>query len=614
MDGYKDPEDFRRECENPDNLEAIEKAVRCCRKINKLDNTLESMVSENSDLLRQKLLSLKPPLPDHSSKAVCTDAVLLFLERYKKYTHRHTILYLRTRLKWNHSYLKLRGFKDSLLYYMHEYGGRTIQSTLRCAPWRDYIDCNPSLRDVDYLRYEVRSSGIFQELVMEMLEGQSDEIQDYFVYKFNPFNKHLTVVKDTRPTAQIPNKPFSLPHEVQCMIYEQLDLESCVQLRQVSHAWYSSYQNCEHILKPKLLERFPFMAESTWADSVLVFVSRLKTWTVVDKIDDIEIQQDDHKSPKVVASRELKIGEKLPANFEPIDSPYMDSIARMMTFERRGENLVFFDPWSLSVRMEDDAMVVEDGTVMYYGAEEPAIIVKYRGHEVSFPKMGDSYLKSDFIDPPTIKRHSIAFDTPEVGVVLPRDMLWFEDCYPVSPGTSTFELGHLTVFAKHHSLLSGYEFVDLLTHQKFRYGPACKAQPCTAYRGLVWWGIRDEDHKIKGLAPTFVDFQTGTIYYRKDWSTITLFHAWAPLRQYQCGNPDTSNRYLLYDFKEKQIVDLETKTVTHVHAPRDAILIPGYVNGRFSLRHVEWETVVHYAATQNVVIDKGGYNCSLYRI
>lgn len=582
---FEYPLDFRRENENENALKTIEKAIRCCRETSKLKNTLDSILPYET-ALRQKLRSFKPTV----SVGIEED-VSLFTKKFEEYTQKQTMLYANTRIKWYHRRRKLTRLRNLLEGHFHQYGGRVLHYAMEHVE-RHLVGYEPTpfqVYNLRYQHYKLESLGMYQELLMEMLEGQSDEIKDYYLFEKNRFIKHLSVVPDIRPVVQLTDKPYELPFEIQCLIFEQLDLEDCVQLRQVNQAWYSAYQNSEHILKPKLMARFPFMSESTWSDSVLVFVSRMQNpkWTVVEELDDIQLEKG--RSTEVVASLELKVGEKLPANFEPLDSPYMDSLTRTMSMEYGYDDILFFDPWSLSVRIEDNSMVVEE--------EQETTIVRNRDCEIRLP--ADMFSKAHISERPQIRRHTIELETDFKTVLLSREKSLNGYQYDYTRITQTYEVGHLTVFKKTLDDSYGtYKFVDISTTGSFKYGPLCQSEPCTAYRGLIWWGIKAPGGLTKGLAPTFVDLQTGKIYYRKDWSTISFFEGDINIRQHQSGRPGTSNRFVFkrhWHDRHNQMIDLESKTVTHFHAPEDALLIPGFVNGRFSLRHVTYDVIRHYA-------------------
>lgn len=69
------------------------------------------------------------------------------------------------------------------------------------------------------------------------------------------------------------------------------DLETCVNLREASSAWYSLFQEMD--LKAKLRPRNPWIRPqddlSSCTDCVLVFVARLRRWQFADSIDKINI-------------------------------------------------------------------------------------------------------------------------------------------------------------------------------------------------------------------------------------------------------------------------------------------------------------------------------------
>lgn len=107
------------------------------------------------------------------------------------------------------------------------------------------------------------------------------------------------------------------------MIYSHCDLESAVQLRQVAATFYSAYVSCSHVFKPLLLQRNPWFTpyNMSWADCVLIFVSRVSSWTSVECVDRAYTNVQYVEPPKLLAV-ELAHKEPMSECFQPLDNDF----------------------------------------------------------------------------------------------------------------------------------------------------------------------------------------------------------------------------------------------------------------------------------------------------
>ena len=193
-----------------------------------------------------------------------------------------------------------------------------------------------------------------QRHLLRMMKGQPDELKEWFV-KDQCGGAHVAFFEDVKRGVVLEEKGDRskktddgiFPPEIKSFIYAQLDLETCLNLRQVNHSWYTAFQNNESLWERKLGQRNPRMKPDgsqlcSWAECVLVFVARTKSWPTVDKIDKIERENCNQPAQcESVVAVELEREEKLTDNFKGMvehDEPHCNVIVceqyHCATFDR----------------------------------------------------------------------------------------------------------------------------------------------------------------------------------------------------------------------------------------------------------------------------------------
>ncbi|KAG5367332.1 hypothetical protein CJU90_3599 [Yarrowia sp. C11] len=174
--------------------------------------------------------------------------------------------------------------------------------------------------------------GLLQLRIWLLLKDKSQEVQDWWYLHNNPFTEHLLYPKEKRPEVEfngvgarqtpLTSQP-TLPLEIATIIMSQCSLESCVALRQVSRVFYQAFHLAD--LESSVKARCPwFRLEGelrSWSDCALVFVQRQNNdkWISIESLSDAEVRPLDETQPHVVEPIELELGEKLPADFEPVN-------------------------------------------------------------------------------------------------------------------------------------------------------------------------------------------------------------------------------------------------------------------------------------------------------
>lgn len=169
-----------------------------------------------------------------------------------------------------------------------------------------------------------------QEHIVQVLMGQSQQIQQQ-ILQDTVAHRSLDFARNTRPSRPKLSKkqPFTkdadIPLEVAGIIFEHCDLESIVQLQQVSSYWYSAYRSLDNVLKTKVQSRNPWMELGengteldTWGDCALVFVGRLNSrqWQAVKTVDDIDLSSVGKAASNVILYRYRK-GAGQPIQLSP---------------------------------------------------------------------------------------------------------------------------------------------------------------------------------------------------------------------------------------------------------------------------------------------------------
>ncbi|KAG5359507.1 hypothetical protein CJU90_5330 [Yarrowia sp. C11] len=173
---------------------------------------------------------------------------------------------------------------------------------------------------------------LVQECLLSMVKSQNEELKSWFWKEV--VGKHrskLQLVESTRPDTKFGDtgarSSLQAPVEVMEMVFDCADLETCVALRRVSKAWYSCFSNIEDTLKDKLQKRNPWMKPGdvdlqTWADCVLVFVSRklgqkwqLHTGPLPSSWEIPPQTSPEDSLPDSVVGMEMDFGDTLPKDF-----------------------------------------------------------------------------------------------------------------------------------------------------------------------------------------------------------------------------------------------------------------------------------------------------------
>ncbi|KAG5369711.1 hypothetical protein CJU90_3217 [Yarrowia sp. C11] len=194
--------------------------------------------------------------------------------------------------------------------------------------------------------------GLLQTRIWSLLENQTTEVKEWWYLHNNEFTEHLNITKE-RPeflesganeilSANIYSSKPIFPLEISTIIMSYCSLETCVSLRQVSRVWYHAFQLTD--LESSVKQRCPwFRLEGelhSWSECALVFVQRQNSgkWSSADSFEDnIPLRPLDENTPYRVEPIELELGEKLPADFEPINThlPGDDCVCDSVHFKQR---------------------------------------------------------------------------------------------------------------------------------------------------------------------------------------------------------------------------------------------------------------------------------------
>lgn len=383
-----------------------------------------------------------------------------------------------------------------------------------------------------------------------------------------------------------------LPIEVKSIIYSLADLESTVILRQVDKSWYYTFQQLERLWKDFLRDRNPWIRPqscnvSSWADCVLIFAARLRTWSAVDNIDDIEIP-DTPAITKTVVGVPLSFSETLPSSFEPLCA-------------HKHRNLCHFE---VCEHLHTDVYqkFVDLGTGQFLSEQEYDPKPEYVGHEI----FGHEYWfeKDSFYVDPIIDREDISH------VVLGPSCIavfFVDGQVSLMSHKIPFVAGGILLDNVYEGNMFLFDDVQLvrteLGEDRFSFSvahynmqaliPYCFSShpygPVAAYNGSIWWSIGNQS-----LVPTMMDFdKPGKVLYGKD-RAIRVPEQW----QFTQGNktPDSKRfvcaTYTVYG--NTMVIDLKTGIVTRLVVPDDkkgGRVIPGFQNGHFYPRSLS-EVVV----------------------
>lgn len=416
--------------------------------------------------------------------------------------------------------------------------------------------------DMDQAESLSRQAGLFK-IMLSCTDRADREVfwTKYLAY----YGTHMVLGKKKRTTKTAPDNPKAhsqLPTEIMAMIYDCADLETCVNLRETSSAWYSVFHQIN--LRSKLASRNPWITPqddfTSWSDCVLVFVARLKTWQFAGSLDNVEAPAN-FQARETVFATNLERDEHLPTNFRSL----MGNLGGLghSDLERIGDEYMSSDKTTGTYKLvssDDDKTVIqiEDLLVTLPPEIKPSDIAD---HRLSF------LLTPSFVMIQLVSR----------GVfIVPRDNPHFENGGFCFRGGSTGLLSEIggTVF-QFHAIADEddhvYGILDPESREMVWYTQTLEYDcgPSAFYNGLVWWGFHLEETPKKGfLLPTFIDLaDPETIYYKGE-KAITGLSRWSN----QQGDRTRGMAQLVVSRgpeKGLQIVDLASGIVTDVLPPTD---------------------------------------------
>lgn len=133
---------------------------------------------------------------------------------------------------------------------------------------------------------------------------------------------------------------MDLPFEIVCTIYAYADLETCVNLREVSSYWYEAFNQLDgRLFKDKLKERNPWLKHGedgtglkTWSECLRVFVARVRSdnWTAVECLKDIKYPAD---MAKTIPLKLSNVETTLPEDYQPLMKMQVPEFNTMLKLE-----------------------------------------------------------------------------------------------------------------------------------------------------------------------------------------------------------------------------------------------------------------------------------------
>lgn len=441
--------------------------------------------------------------------------------------------------------------------------------------------------------------------IQKMMENQGDEEKHFVLLQKNPFLAHLDRPKTSPCPGTVNGKRSTpigcryIPAELACIIMRHCDLESSVNLRQVSSVFYQSYFHCENELREKIARRYPWFHREedifTWAECVLVYVKRMsgrkKKWSVTDDIG------------KLTAKRKLTpVRTLLAKRVKSID----DWVPQYAPFEIDKEMQEF---WTAAVSVN--------------GAGETVIKVEGFDKEIVLPPGTDFDTHATYMPHVVLLRHTmvVRHNQSKMWVFLQSDPHYKRAINTHTFHHDAFELPMVFGVVKDRPYVNDkeqrdlYNFLDLRTGQLREFAPPTLARPVASYNGLMWWLVKDVY-----LIPTFVDLANpGNIYYRKD-KIITLEKdKYRCTFFYQCNRGvHGSSRFLISQTRRGVLfIDLAKSTVTEVlNYTKDVYLdpqeyndrvemMPGFVNEKLDLRFVENGDLREFMTELKTRIERG---------
>lgn len=405
--------------------------------------------------------------------------------------------------------------------------------------------------------------------VRKLREGQSKEIQQKLQVCHEPQQLLLGKVK-LKPVLMLETRPSqgSVPPEIIVMIYSLCDLETCYDLRQVNSTWnYGFLQVPETTWKNKLRYRNPWMIPhdgelTSYAECVLKFVGRLKTWIPVQSVDDMEIPTETPKSLDCIIAEPLEKHEKLPESFEPMLDKYPGQCHHWC--EHIHGRSRFLDLTTLEY-VRNPVIENDPGTKQVSTGPSGTVVHTYDRRATLFPR------SSSFIE----------FDHQNI---LGRrdDFIHLQDVFiarDVPSGTRPPTFSYSMVDLQNRQMVHFTESAWLFPRM-----PNMLTSPVASYNGLVWWAL-----ERRCMVPTFLDLQQpGKIYHNPN-KAINGPELFNP---YQGSRSSHSERFVVGNAVttgETHIYDLETGQVTAVLGTKDCYhsdIFMGYEEGHFKPRCV----------------------------
>lgn len=509
--------------------------------------------------LEEDLRQVAPTLAFSSSKAECLSAVEELKEAFGKVLKGRRDRFVEYWKKYNSQVEAIKALDRRLARDKEELGNalddRTVRKLGDIAHQSRYefnrqADVE-SMRQGEYDDFKIRALELLQERVADLSKEQSRKPGDSVSVPRNPFAEHLNRKHgNLRPVVElekgVKRSKIDISPEVASMIFSYSDVESCVQLREVSSFWYTSFQQAEAVLELVVRRRSPWMHLSgdllSWRDCTLVFVKRLSSgkWKPTD-LHEFQLPEGDN-TVKMLTATVMDNGEKLPANFHGIDAqkdykPDYTETRELLEFD---DGQGYMDLKTLrKVRAECDVQV----PVIIRSSHD---LAKQVGNVI----MGKPNNNNEC--------QILHYDVDEEN---------YAD-FGTSPGGTTF---------------------------------------MAFYNGLIWWHTRR--HSVEhygrpreGVFPTFVDMNDGKVYHRQDRS-IHLPGEEMWVRPHQCTREP---RFLLAEYdRGLKLADLSTGSVTDLRNPdkmadeteedgMGVYVFPGIVGDNFDVRSMAPWTVYEY--------------------
>lgn len=446
-----------------------------------------------------------------------------------------------------------------------------------------------------------RAHDFFLKNVLEMVKDHSD-LKDWISHSSTGhLDKKEAIEGSSRlMTERSGSGSTALPWEISALIYSYCDLETCVNLRQASAAWYNAYQHAERALELNVQERYPWMRPEeemeTWGDCALVFVGRNQNDKWETLIDFFMCGLSEEYEPRTLLAEELPHGEKLPDNFQGLHEHHDDNLCseecemvHLCMNNSDGIDAVL-NPWTLESRY------MEEEKWSLVSSNKKENVVKYRDVVVTLPgkvlpikDMDDGRIEL-LGSPFTLNRHSIVVRTMRDGTFMfPREKPHFHDALNFADDEGSIELEHIFIIRFTSDFYRvDFSFCDPIAKDLHLFASLdAEYEPVAFYQGLIWWYARGH------ISPTYFGI-TKSPQFRKDRSFKVAFGDHQKFRQ--CSRaPHLIVRNLDQAGQGIELADLSTGIVTQVNAPGEGYVLPGYVDGKFVAKFMSYDTLEEYA-------------------